>query len=99
MIDKAYVERVVKELIDRGRPVEAGWMSYKIHVMPIDAPPGQFEECRRAFYAGAVHLFASVLRAVESDEDKGHDTLDKMRAELRLYHQDLLERHTRGPQK
>jgi hypothetical protein len=42
-----------------------GWNSYRREVIPSDAPAIQIEECRRAFYAGAVHLFFDLQRIMD----------------------------------
>jgi hypothetical protein len=40
--------------------IEAGWNSYRTEVVPPDAPEVQVRESRRAFYAGATWLFATL---------------------------------------
>lgn len=32
--------------------IRDAWDSYRVNVLPRDAPPVQVSECRRAFYAG-----------------------------------------------
>jgi hypothetical protein len=41
--------------------IRVGWETYRQTVMPADAGEVQVIECRRAFYAGAVHLFGAVV--------------------------------------
>jgi hypothetical protein len=46
------------------------WESYVAEVLPKDAPPIQRQECRRAFYAGAVAVFGLLTNSVGvNDED------------------------------
>lgn len=46
--------------LERRRVVEAAWEDYSSGVLPEDAPPLQFKECKRAFYAGAAALFGAL---------------------------------------
>ena len=45
------------------------WHSYERDVVPANAPNVQREECRRAFYAGAMASFTLTLEAVAHDDD------------------------------
>lgn len=49
--------------------VFAEWKSYDRAVVPAAAPPVQREECRRAFYAGAVAMHKLVFAAIECDDE------------------------------
>ena len=59
------MEAITRELIDEGRIIEAGFASYKIAVMNPNAGADQIIETRRAFFAGAQHLFASIMSVLE----------------------------------
>jgi len=59
------MEAIIRELIDEGRIIEAGFASYKIAVMNPNAGTDQIIETRRAFFAGAQHLFASIMSVLE----------------------------------
>ncbi|MGX9432410.1 MULTISPECIES: hypothetical protein [Bradyrhizobium] len=61
MADRSYLERLSKELAEAGKLIEAGWIGYRIAVVPPDAPLVQLEECKLAFFAGAQHLFRSLM--------------------------------------
>ena len=41
--------------------IAENFLTYRSEVIPQDAPPVQIEECRRAFFAGAVALYLLVL--------------------------------------
>ncbi len=41
--------------------IHRGWLSYRTQVVTTDAPPVQIAECRRAFYAGAQMLLATIM--------------------------------------
>ena len=54
-----------KHLADQGRLLEAGWLGYRSRVAPPQASVTQIEETRRAFMAGAHHLFSSLLMVLD----------------------------------
>jgi hypothetical protein len=41
------------------------WDSYRIFVLPNDAPAVQIQECKRAFFAGAEGLMRVVMSALD----------------------------------
>lgn len=45
--------------------MQALWESYRISVIPRDAPEVQITECRRAFYGGAKGLMDAVMLALD----------------------------------
>jgi hypothetical protein len=47
----------------------AAWQSYDAAIIPKAAPPVQHEECRRAFYAGAVAAYNLVMIACKAESD------------------------------
>lgn len=59
------------------RVMEA-WRSYRAQ-MPTNAPQIQFDECRRAFFAGAAALFGEITNLDPGTEPTDAD-LDKMSA-------------------
>jgi len=58
---RSVVDEVTKKLVDEGKIIEAGWVSLKIMSIPDDAPQVQLDEMRMAFFAGAQHLFGSMI--------------------------------------
>lgn len=63
------VQRATQHMVDQGKLIEAGWVGYRMMVLPRDAPDIQISECRLAFFAGAQHVFASMLAMLEPDEE------------------------------
>lgn len=61
------VEAITKQLIDEGRVIEAGWKSMEILVLAPTASSIQRAEMRKAFFAGAQHLFGSMLVATDPE--------------------------------
>jgi len=52
MADRAYLERLSRELTDKGKLIEAGWVSLRLAAIPPNAPAVQLQEKRNAFFAG-----------------------------------------------
>lgn len=51
------------------RLIREGWYQYAEHVLPRNAPPAQRQETRRAFYAGAAHLWGAFILALGPGEE------------------------------
>lgn len=49
--------------------IDEQWQRFDRDVIPEDAPPGQRIEMRRAFYAGAVSLFSSIVGGLGETEE------------------------------
>jgi hypothetical protein len=62
----AIAERVTKELADSGQIIEGGWRAYLILTGMASASDVQISECRKAYYAGAQHLFGSIMATLDS---------------------------------
>jgi hypothetical protein len=81
-------DAVCRKLTDEGRLIEAGWVALRLAAIPSDAPQVQIDEMRKAFFAGAQHLFASIMSILEpGDEptDKDLERIGQINAELDQY--------------
>lgn len=78
MVDRAYLERMSRDLANKGQLIGAGWVGYRLMVVPSNAPPIQIDECRLAFYAGAQHLFASLMAMLDPETEPTDDDANKM---------------------
>lgn len=97
MADRAHIERLTKELVDKGKLIEAGWVSMRIACGLIDAPADQLREMRMAFFGGAQHLMGSIMNFLEPGEeptDKDMKRMDAIHAELQEFIKDFELRHT-----
>jgi hypothetical protein len=78
--------KITRELEDEGRQVEAGWQVFRVLTMRHCTSIVELDKAREAFFAGAQHLFASILEGCsEPDADDRTDELkrmDKISAEL-----------------
>lgn len=72
---------------DQARHIEAGWRSYATEVLPPDASNVQREECRRAFFAGALTAFAAYVEIGDESitEAEGLARLDALADEFSAY--------------
>jgi hypothetical protein len=84
----AMVKQMTKRLTDEGRLIEAGWQTMRIQVVPPTASDVQLTEMRKAYFAGAQHLFASIMTVM--GEDGGEPTAED------LHRLDLIDQELRG---
>jgi hypothetical protein len=85
---RAALAALTRKLVDEGRIVQAGWQVWETAVLPKDAPTIQRVECRRAFFAGAQHLWASTMTALEADQEPTEADLRRLTlidSELRAF--------------
>lgn len=69
------LEKLSRDLTDQGRLIEAGWISLRL--MAID-PHAQLDEMRMAFFAGAQHLFASIMTILEPGAEPTEKDLQRL---------------------
>ncbi len=93
MADRAYLERLTRELTDQGKLLEAGWVSLRLAAIPLNAPAAQLDEMHKAYMAGAQHLWASLMTLLDPGEeptDADLRRMDLIAAELDAYGDKLL---------
>jgi len=78
MADRSHLQRLERELIDKGKIIEAGWIGLRLAAVPDNASAMQLEEMRNAFFAGAQHLFASIMSAMDPGEEPTEDDMRRM---------------------
>ena len=78
MADRQFLEQLTKRLADDGKLIEAGWVSLRLHAVPLNAPPVQLEEMRNAFMAGAQHLFASIMTVLDPGTEPTDADMERM---------------------
>lgn len=88
------VTDVTRGLLDKGKLIEAGWMSLRVVFLPPNTPPEQLADMRMAFFAGAQHLFGSLMTGLEegdepTDNDVSRSRFDKIAAELETFADEL----------
>lgn len=88
------VDRATKKFVDEGMIVEAGWVGYQMLVVPAGASKTQVTETKKAFFAGAHHLFASIMSILGPGGEVTDKDLDRMTAvseELEKFAKELVE--------
>lgn len=78
-------DRLTKEFVDQGKIIEAGWVGLRLMLCLENAPEAQQREMRKAFMAGAQHLFASVMVML----DPGSEATERDLMRMELIHQEL----------
>lgn len=76
-------------------PLKDHWESYLNEVLPKNAPEIQKVECRRAFYAGALAIWVTVISGVsEAEEITGSDLLlmNTIKNEFAEYLKELIKK-------
>jgi hypothetical protein len=72
------LERLTKEATDQGLLIELGWLSLCKMWLPNGGTEAQLELLRNAFFAGAQHLFASILTILDPDEEPTEADMQRM---------------------
>ena len=99
------LEQVVKTITDgatdEGKMIELGWLLLRAQAIPKDAPQIQLDEMRQAFFAGALHLFGSIMTMLDPDSEPTERDLRRMGSiagELQSFIADYSAKHmpTRG---
>lgn len=88
------IDEVTKKLIDDGRLIEAGWRSLRIVAIPQNASDTQIREMRKAFFAGAQHLYASIMGFLEEGKEPTDTDMRRMEnldRELKRFVKELKE--------
>jgi hypothetical protein len=78
MADRAFLERLSRELTDQGKLIEAGFVAMRRACDLHDAPADQLREMRMAFFAGAQHLFSSIMSILEPGAEPTEADLQRM---------------------
>ncbi len=93
---RAIAEKITAEAVDEGKIIEAGWLALRAQAIPADAPQIQLDEMRQAFFAGAQHLFGSIMTMLDPDSEpterdmRRMDSIDK---ELQAFIADYMLLH------
>lgn len=86
-VTKEAVDAVCKAAVDNGKLIEAGWLAMKLTAIHPEASPNQIAEMRLAFFAGAQHLFSSIMGILDPESEPTERDL----ARMDLIHKELGE--------
>ncbi len=72
------IDELTKRLVDEGKLIEAGWVVMRMMALPKDAPQIQIDGMREAFFAGAQHLFSSIVTMLDPEAEPTERDLRRM---------------------
>jgi hypothetical protein len=93
---EAMIDRFTEEATRNGLLIEAGFLGLRKMAIARHASPEQIEDMRLAFFAGAQHLFASMMRMLDPGEDPTDADLGRMDAidrELQRFAEQFAQKH------
>jgi len=96
MMDRDLLAEIARKLTAEGKLIEAGFVGLRLACIPSDAPQIQLEEMRNAFFAGAQHLFASLMSIMDPGKeptDADLKRMDLIDTELKTFLADFQRRH------
>lgn len=92
MDNREYLKKLSKTLVEHGQLIEAGWVSLRVACDLVDAPDDQIREMRMAFFAGAQHMFSSLMTVFDEGDEPTDDDMRRVMLidkELKLFIQDF----------
>jgi len=95
-LSRAQLNELTRRLTKEGKLIEAGFSGLRAACIAADAPPEQLHEMRLAFFAGAQHLFVSIMSVLDPGSEPTDADMERMSnidAELRAFSQDFELRH------
>lgn len=76
------IAELTKALTDKGKIIEAGWVGLRYTIFPMnidmDRYSAQLIDMRKAFFAGAQHLFSSILAILDEGTEATPADLQRM---------------------
>jgi hypothetical protein len=92
---KKTIDALTKDLMDKGLIVEAGWVGLKLITLPRKEHE---EDMKAAFFAGAMHVFTSMIAAAEgnnSDEptENEQNRMTNLNNELEKFGREFCRKH------
>lgn len=90
------IDKVTKHFVDQGLLIEAGWQTLKMLSIAPNAPQIQIDEMRNAFFAGAQHLFASIMGILDPGSeptDADMERMDNIAKELQNFYNEFVAKH------
>jgi hypothetical protein len=94
MADRAHLQRLAREFSQQHRPLEAGWISFRLACDLEDAPDQQLEDMRNSFFAGARYLLTAIVELEMSDNEADFGRgMEMYERELREFIRDFSSRN------
>lgn len=96
---KAAMQKLTRDLTDKGLLIEAGWMGLRVMAFDRNTPTEALDQHKQTFFAGALHLFGSIMSAdgilepggepTDNDEKRMHN----IDAELKRFSGEFMRRY------
>lgn len=83
-----------QELLNAGRPIEAGFAALRHMAIAPGAPDAQVREMRWSFFAGAQHLLSVMMATLDPRNEPTEQDLvrlEQMMAELECFESELVQ--------
>jgi hypothetical protein len=96
MADHAFLVQLSKKLTDEGKLIEAGFVGLRLAGFKANATPEELNDARIVFFAGASHLFSSIMTILApgtEPTDKDLDRMSKIHEELERFLKDFKLRY------
>lgn len=74
------ISDLTKQLLSEGKLIEAGWQELRELTLSHNAPEIQVKEMRKSFFAGAQHLFASIMTILDPEAEPTDDDMRRMQS-------------------
>lgn len=90
------IEALIRDAALRGCVVELGWLTLRKASVPANAPQIQLDEMRNAFFAGAQHLFSSIMTVLDpgvEPTDADVKRMEMVKSELDEFLRQYKEKH------
>lgn len=100
-MNREVYEKLTKHFVDQGKLIEVGYLSFLYAVVPKGTPEWQLVEMRRIFFAGAQHLFASIITMLDAGSEPTQKDVDRftlIREELDEFYQQMKKEIANGMQ-
>lgn len=81
------------------KTIQQEWAGFSAMIFDkVNPAPGQVEEMRKAFFAGAWSMLCAIERIGEPDitEDEGIEYLEARKQEGKKFYQDLIRNYSEG---
>lgn len=76
-MNREVIDTFTKKAVDEGKLIEAGWLSLKLMTLQ-NASEVQIREMRKAFFAGAQHLWSSIFSFLEEGTEETPSDMKRM---------------------
>lgn len=85
-VTREQIDELARKLTEEGKLIEAGWVGLMLACNLFEASEVQKREMKKAFFAGAQHLFGSLMSVLDPDSEPTDKDLEMMN----LIHTELM---------